>query len=40
MKPLRPLLPLFRLLGRWVIRPVLGYVLAALLLRLLLVSLL
>ena len=34
-KPLRPLLPLFRLLGRWVIRPVLGYVLAALLLRLL-----
>ncbi|BBR10575.1 hypothetical protein WP3S18E02_22360 [Aeromonas caviae] len=37
---LRPLMPLFRFLGKWVLRPLLVYVLVALLLRMLLASLL
>ncbi|MDU7311731.1 MAG: hypothetical protein E7L31_10100, partial [Aeromonas sp.] len=37
---LRPLMPLFRFLGKWVLRPLLMYVLVALLLRMLLASLL
>ncbi len=34
LRPLRFLLPVLRLMLKWVLRPVLGYVLAALLLRL------